>query len=177
MKTLIYGGKVVEEGCSRLASVVVDDDIITDIIDGTEMPRGNYDKIVDATGCIVLPGVIDDHVHFRDPGLTQKADIETESRAAAYGGVTSYFDMPNTKPQTTTLEALDNKMEEAARRSHVNYGFFIGATNDNIDTVCDAPCAGHKAVYGLQYGQHARRQARCAEGALPKSQTSHHGTL
>lgn len=136
MKTLIYGGKVVEEGCSRLASVVVDDDIITDIIDGTEMPRGNYDKIVDATGCIVLPGVIDDHVHFRDPGLTQKADIETESRAAAYGGVTSYFDMPNTKPQTTTLEALDNKMEEAARRSHVNYGFFIGATNDNIDTVC-----------------------------------------
>ena len=92
-----------EEGCSRLASVVVDDDIITDIIDGTEMPRGNYDKIVYATGCIVLPGVIDDHVHFRDPGLTQKADIETESRAAAYGGVTSYFDMPNTKPQTTTL--------------------------------------------------------------------------
>ena len=89
MKTLIYGGKVVEEGCSRLASVVVDDDIIKDIIDGTEMPRGNYDKIVDATGCIVLPGVIDDHVHFRDPGLTQKADIETESRAAAYGGVTS----------------------------------------------------------------------------------------
>ena len=90
---------------------------------------------MDATGCFVLPGVIDDHVHFRDPGLTQKADIETESRAAAFGGVTSYFDMPNTNPQTTTLEALDDKYADAAHKSHVNYGFFIGATNDNIDVV------------------------------------------
>ena len=120
----------------RAASVVVDNDLITDIIEGTEAPRGNYDQIVDATGCFVLPGVIDDHVHFRDPGLTQKADMETESRAAAYGGVTSYFDMPNTNPQTTTKEALEAKLEEAAGKSHVNYAFFIGATNDNIDTVC-----------------------------------------
>ena len=65
-------------------------------------PRGNYDEVIDASGCFVLPGVIDDHVHFREPGLTQKADIESESRAAAFGGVTSYFDMPNTIPQTTT---------------------------------------------------------------------------
>lgn len=136
MKTLIFGGKVVNEGVVRAASVVVDNDLITDIIEGTEAPRGNYDQIVDATGCFVLPGVIDDHVHFRDPGLTQKADMETESRAAAYGGVTSYFDMPNTNPQTTTKEALEAKLEEAAGKSHVNYAFFIGATNDNIDTVC-----------------------------------------
>lgn len=136
MKTLIFGGLAVNEGVKKNASIVVDNDVITDIIEGTDTPRGNYDQIVDATGCFVLPGVIDDHVHFRDPGLTDKADISTESRAAAYGGVTSYFDMPNTKPQTTTLEALEAKYADAARKSHVNYGFFIGATNDNIDTVC-----------------------------------------
>lgn len=136
MKTLIFGGKVVNEGVVRAASVVVDNDLITDIIEGTEAPRGNYDQIVDATGCFVLPGVIDDHVHFRDPGLTQKADMQTESRAAAYGGVTSYFDMPNTNPQTTTKEALEAKLNDASRKSHVNYAFFIGATNDNAETVC-----------------------------------------
>ena len=75
--------------------------------------------------------MIDDHVHFREPGLTQKADIESESRAAAYGGVTSYFDMPNTIPQTTTLQALEEKYLLAKEKSHVNYSFFFGATNDN----------------------------------------------
>ena len=137
MKTLVFGGKLVNEGATRVASVVVDGDTITDIIEGTETPRGDYDNIVDATGCFVMPGVIDCHVHFRDPGLTEKADMETESRAAAYGGVTTYFDMPNTKPQTTTLEALNAKMNDARNKSHVNYGFFIGATNDNIDCVTD----------------------------------------
>lgn len=136
MKTLIFGGKVVNEGKVITASVVVDNDTITDIIEGTDTPRGSYDQIVDATGCFVLPGVIDDHVHFRDPGLTQKADMQTESRAAAFGGVTSYLDMPNTKPQTTTIDALEAKYADAAKKSHVNYGFFIGATNDNIEEVC-----------------------------------------
>ena len=135
MKTLVFGGKLVNEGATRVASLVVDGDTITDIIEGTETPRGDYDSIVDATGCFVMPGVIDCHVHFRDPGLTEKADMETESRAAAYGGVTTYFDMPNTKPQTTTEEALNAKFEDAATKSHVNYSFFIGATNDNIDCV------------------------------------------
>ena len=136
MRTLVFGGTVVNEGTARKAAVVIDGDTIADIVSGMDTPRGDYDQIVDATGCLVLPGVIDDHVHFRDPGLTQKADIETESRAAAYGGVTSYLDMPNTKPQTTTLEALEQKMADAKRKSHVNYGFFIGATNDNIDSIC-----------------------------------------
>lgn len=136
MKTLIFGGKVVNEGKVLTASVVVDNDTITDIIEGTDTPRGSYDQIVDATGCFVLPGVIDDHVHFRDPGLNQKADMQTESRAAAFGGVTSYLDMPNTKPQTTTIDALEAKYADAAKKSHVNYGFFIGATNDNIEEVC-----------------------------------------
>lgn len=98
---------------------------------GKEIPRGIYDKCLDVTGCFVLPGIIDSHVHFREPGLTAKADIESESRAAAYGGVTSYFDMPNTVPQTSTHEAWNDKMQRASRESHVNYAFFFGATNDN----------------------------------------------
>ena len=135
MRTLIFGGTVVSDGASRKASVVVEDDTIAGIIEGSERPCGSYDNIVDATGLFVLPGVIDSHVHFRDPGLTAKADMQTESRAAAYGGVTTYFDMPNTKPQTTTLDALDAKFADAARKSHVNYSFFIGATNDNLPVV------------------------------------------
>ena len=94
-------------------------------------PIQSYDEVIDASGCFVLPGIIDDHVHFREPGLTAKADIESESRAAAAGGVTTYFDMPNTVPQTTTLEALEEKFALAAQKSHVNYSFFFGATNDN----------------------------------------------
>ena len=94
-------------------------------------PDGDYDKIIDATGCFVLPGIIDTHVHFREPGLTAKADIESESRAAACGGVTSYCEMPNTVPQTTTLETLEEKFHLAADHSHVNYSFYFGATNGN----------------------------------------------
>ena len=130
MKRLIKNGLLVNEGQVFAASIVTEGDRITDIYHDST-PRGNYDECVDATGCFVLPGVIDTHVHFREPGLTRKADIESESRAAAYGGVTSFFDMPNTVPQTTTLEALDEKFCLAAQKSHVNYSFFFGATNDN----------------------------------------------
>lgn len=102
MKTLISGAVVVNEEQQYRADVVIEDDRIADIIKDNHTPRDSYETIVDATGCFVLPGVIDEHVHFREPGLTDKADMESESRAAAFGGVTSYFDMPNTKPQTTT---------------------------------------------------------------------------
>ncbi len=133
MKTLIYGGTIVNDGRAFQGSIVVENGYVAEILNDSKAPRGVYDSTVDAMGLFVIPGVIDSHVHFRDPGLTQKADIESESRAAAYGGVTSYFDMPNTVPQTTTLDALDAKFAEAARRSHVNYSFFIGATNDNLE--------------------------------------------
>ena len=133
MKTLITGAMVVNEGMAVKADILIEDDRIVSILSNGETPRDNYDETVDATGCFVLPGVIDDHVHFRDPGLTHKADMQTESRAAAYGGVTTYFDMPNTKPQTTTLADLEDKLDMARQKSHVNYSFFIGATNDNID--------------------------------------------
>ena len=135
MKTLIYGGRIVNAGRVYDASLVIENDVIAEINEGTEIPCGNYDKKVDATGLLVLPGVIDSHVHFREPGLTSKADIESESAAAAFGGVTTFFDMPNTVPQTTSLEALDGKLRIAREKSHVNYSFFFGATNNNADTI------------------------------------------
>lgn len=135
MKTLIYGGNIVTDGRTFQGSIIVENDVITEMKEDLAKPRGNYDTLVDATGAFVLPGVIDTHVHFRDPGLTQKADMESESRAAAYGGVTTFFDMPNTVPQTTTVDALNAKFDEARHKSHVNYSFFFGATNDNIDSI------------------------------------------
>ena len=131
MTTLVKGGTIVNEGRTFNGSLVIEDERITRIIEGNHTPEASYDEVIDASGCFVLPGVIDDHVHFREPGLTEKADMESESRAAAAGGVTTYFDMPNTVPQTTTLEALDEKFALAATKSHVNYSFFFGATNDN----------------------------------------------
>lgn len=133
MRTLIKNGTIVNEGRSFLGDLVVNGEQIEEIYEG-KAPRGIYDQVIDASGCFILPGVIDDHVHFREPGLTRKADIESESRAAAFGGVTSYFEMPNTNPQTTTLGALEDKFALGAQKSHVNYSFFFGATNDNVDS-------------------------------------------
>ena len=133
MRTLVKGGTLVNEGRTFNGSLVIEDEKITQIIEGNQIPEVSCDEVIDASGCFVLPGVIDDHVHFREPGLTEKADIDTESRAAAAGGVTTYFDMPNTVPQTTTMEALEEKFALAAQKSHVNYSFFFGATNDNAN--------------------------------------------
>lgn len=133
MRTLIKGGRIVNEGRSFEGAVIIEDEKIIDVIEGNEIPQDStFTSVVDAKGCCVLPGIIDTHVHFREPGMTEKADIESESRAAAAGGVTSYFEMPNTVPQTTTLEALEDKFQRAAKSSHVNYTFFFGATNDNV---------------------------------------------
>lgn len=131
--TWIKNARIVNEGETYEGSIVITDEIISEVIKGTEVPATPCDEIIDANGCYLLPGIIDDHVHFRDPGLTHKADIHTESMAAAAGGVTSYMDMPNTNPQTTTLEALDNKFKDAATKSIVNYSFYFGATNNNAD--------------------------------------------
>lgn len=133
MKIKIENATIVNEGRRHTGSVVIENGHIADISDAPTAPHAHCDQTVDATGCFVLPGIIDTHVHFREPGLTAKADIESESRAAAYGGVTSFFDMPNTVPQTTTLEALDEKFTLARQKSHINYSFFFGATNDNAD--------------------------------------------
>lgn len=133
-RTLIYNVTMVNEGRRFKGGLLIEDDRIERIFDDeslfSSMPAGTG---INAEGCYLLPGVIDDHVHFREPGLTAKADIESESRAAAAGGVTTYIDMPNTLPQTTTVETLKQKRVLAAHKSHVNYGFFVGATRNNID--------------------------------------------
>mgnify|MGYP002626789346 CR=1 FL=1 len=155
MKTLIRGGHIVNEGRVFSGDIVIDGGNIADILTpGTYTPAAT-DEQIDASGCYVLPGVIDEHVHFREPGLTEKADIDTESRAAAAGGVTTYFDMPNCVPQTTTPEALADKFRLAAEKSHVNYSFFYGATNDNSDTFSQLDAAripGIKLFMGSSTG-------------------------
>ncbi len=135
MTILIKNAKIINEGTIVEGAILVDDENIAEIYQGEHQPDAPADTVIDASGCYVMPGVIDTHVHFREPGLTAKADIRSESRAAAAGGVTSYFDMPNTVPQTTTPEALEEKFRLAAMSSLVNYTFFFGATNDNVEQI------------------------------------------
>lgn len=135
MRTLINNATIVNEGRIFNGSVLIEGDQIADIVEGNcHIETGNT---VDATGLLLLPGVIDTHVHFRDGGMSENpaGNFYTESRAARAGGVTSVIDMPNTNPQTTTLEALEAKEALAARDSAVNYGFMLGATNKNIDSL------------------------------------------
>lgn len=127
----IHNAVIVNEGKQFAGSVVVDNEVIREVIEGNARPSLSCDEEIDAEGCFLIPGVIDDHVHFRDPGLTHKADMASETVAAAAGGVTSFMDMPNCNPQTTTLEALAAKFEDAATKCVVNYSFYFGATNNN----------------------------------------------
>ena len=131
-RTLIHNALIVNEGQTVQGSVVITDQgRIAEVLTHGKPLSAPCDETIDATGLYLLPGVIDDHVHFRDPGLTHKADILSESRAAAAGGVTSIMDMPNTLPQTTTLEALEAKMDLLNERCIVNHSAYFGATNDN----------------------------------------------
>ena len=135
---LIKNATIVNEGSSFIGDLLVKGEIIDMIghIPGAKIPSDV--QVVDASGMLLIPGVIDDQVHFREPGLTHKGDISTESRAAAAGGLTSFMDMPNTLPQTVTNSLLKEKLETAALNSFVNYSFYIGATNDNLDELLKA---------------------------------------
>lgn len=127
---LIKNAQVVNEGISFSGSVLIEDRIISRIFkEGESLPAAM--ETIDASGKLLIPGVIDDQVHFREPGLTHKADICHESRAALAGGVTSFMDMPNTKPPATTLELLEQKYELGRQHSAINYSFYFGATNSN----------------------------------------------
>lgn len=129
--TLIKNATLInEEQTLRGASVLIEGENIAAIFTASEV-LPSADHVVDAAGALLLPGVIDEHVHFREPGVTHKATIATESSAAAAGGVTSYFDMPNTLPTTTSIEAWEEKLQLMAEHSRVNYSCFFGATNDN----------------------------------------------
>ncbi len=142
---MIHNATIVNEGRIFNGSVLIDGDRIADIFEG-EAPKCEH--TVDATGMILMPGVIDTHVHFRDGGQSENpaGTFYSESRAARAGGVTSVVDMPNTKPQTTTIEALEAKEALAGRDSAVNYGFMLGATNENIDTLLSLEPTRYAAI-------------------------------
>lgn len=129
MRTLIRDAEVVFRTGVRRANVLVEDGKIVDV----DAPMSiAADEVVDARGLVLMPGVIDDQVHFREPGLTHKEDLYTASRACAKGGVTTFLEMPNTNPTTTSQAALEHKLALAAHKSLVNYGFYVGATPDNV---------------------------------------------
>lgn len=134
MNYYLTNATIVNEGKTYKANVLVVDGYIQRITQEEAFDCGSA-TVIDATGKYLIPGIIDEHVHFREPGLTQKADIYTESRAAVAGGVTSFMDMPNTVPQTTTQELLQQKFDLAAEKSLANYSFYLGATNDNLAEV------------------------------------------
>lgn len=131
---LIKNATIVNEGRSFRGSVLVEYDKIKTIYEG-QVPEQieNQATVIDARDMWLLPGAIDDQVHFREPGLTHKGDIASESRAAIAGGVTSFMEMPNTKPQTTSIEELEKKFEIAEQNAYANYSFYLGATNDNLN--------------------------------------------
>jgi dihydroorotase len=131
---IIKNGLLVNEGRMEHKDVLIRNDRIHSIGDISETVNA---EVIDATGKHILPGIIDGQVHFRDPGLTHKADLLTESRAAVAGGVTSFIEMPNTKPNTLTMELLEEKYRLAANKSVANYGFLLGVTNENIDQVIE----------------------------------------
>lgn len=132
-RILIRGAVVVNEGQSQRMDVAIEGARISVVsTDITPLPT---DRVIEAAGLHLLPGLIDDQVHFREPGLTHKADIASESKAAIAGGITSYIEMPNTQPQTTTLDALEAKFKRAEGRSAANYSFMFGGTNDNLEEI------------------------------------------
>ena len=133
---LIKGGIIVNQGQKYRGSVLIKGKKIVQIFK-EDLPQNiiNQSKIINAEGNLVLPGIIDVHVHFREPGLTHKANIYTESRAAVAGGITSFMEMPNTIPPTTTIDLLEQKFLLASKQSLSNYSFYLGATNNNIDEI------------------------------------------
>jgi len=134
MKKIIRNANIVNEGKIFNGSVVIENGLIIEIVKCSALnSKYNNAEIIDASGKYLFPGIIDDQVHFREPGLTHKADIYTESKAAIAGGITSFMEMPNTIPNATTIELIEEKYKLASERSLANYSFYLGATNENID--------------------------------------------
>ena len=133
MKILIKNAKIVNENQIIESDLLIENDLISRI--GKNISEEGVDKIIEASGKYLLPGIIDDQVHFREPGLTHKGDIESESRAAIAGGVTSFIEQPNTVPNAVTQDLLEEKYQIASEKSFANYSFMMGGTNDNLEEV------------------------------------------
>ncbi len=144
---LIKNATIVNEGKTFVSDLLIIDEKISAICTSDLMNIPSETKIIDAKGLLLIPGVIDDQVHFREPGLTYKGDIFSESRAAVAGGVTSFMDMPNTNPQTVTIDLLNEKYVIGSENSIANYSFYLGATNTNIEEVL---MVDHSAVCGIK---------------------------
>lgn len=138
---ILANGLIINDGYRFVGAVTIANGMIQKVdcgaIDLSQIDSKIYD-VIDCSGKLVLPGAIDEHVHFREPGMTEKGDIYSESRAAIAGGVTSFFDMPNTRPATTSIEAWEEKNRIAAEKSAANYAFFMGVTNSNVDQILDS---------------------------------------
>lgn len=151
---LIKNANIVNEGEIFKGDVLVQDGRIAEISESISMKSAET-KIIDADGSYLLPGMIDDQVHFREPGLTHKGTIETESKAAVAGGITSFIEMPNTVPQATTIELLEEKFDIASKTSWANYSFMFGGTNDNLEEILKVDpqkVAGLKLFLGSSTG-------------------------
>lgn len=173
MKTLIKNAIVVNEGRCEQLDVVLNNEYIEDIFPSGHI-EGQYNKTIDAQGLYLLPGIIDDQVHFRQPGATHKADIHSESRAAVAGGVTSYMEMPNTNPPTTNADLLNEKFNIAAENSMANYSFFIGATEENADDIAKidtTEVAGVKLFLGSSTGNLLVKDKNAIEKIMQVSPT------
>lgn len=174
MRTRIQHATIVNEGKRFTGTVTIEEDKIMSIVPDSaglnSLPVA--DRVIEAEGLFLIPGVIDDHVHFREPGLTRKADITTESMAAAAGGVTSYMDMPNVVPQTTDLQALADKFRLGAEKSPVNYSFFFGATNSNsglLEQLDPRTVCGVKLFMGSSTGNMLVDQAEALHEIFTRS--------
>ena len=151
---LIKNVHIVNEGKIVKGDVLVEGDRISEVSDSISAKSGDT-KIIDGDGCYLLPGMIDDQVHFREPGLTHKATIESESKAAVAGGITTFIEMPNTVPQATTIDLLEEKFARAAETSWANYSFMFGGTNDNLEEILkvdETKVAGLKLFLGSSTG-------------------------
>ncbi|MGY5353013.1 dihydroorotase [Wenyingzhuangia sp. IMCC45533] len=151
--TVIKGATIINEGKSFKRDVLIENEMIKTIAKNIKIPKSA--TIIEAKGKILIPGAIDDQVHFREPGLTHKANIATESKAAAAGGITTFIEMPNTVPQATTQELLEDKFKIASKDSYVNYSFMFGGTNDNLDELLKTDpkkVAGIKLFLGSSTG-------------------------
>ncbi|WP_223549558.1 dihydroorotase [Aestuariivivens sp. NBU2969] len=152
--TLIKNAKIVNEGRIFNGDVLIKGEFIVQIEDSISAKSSDV-VVVDAEGKLLMPGVIDDQVHFREPGLTHKADIASESKAAIAGGITSFIEMPNTNPQTTTIEKMEEKFDIASKTAFANYSFMFGGTNDNLDEILKVDprsVAGLKLFLGSSTG-------------------------
>ena len=132
-KSIIRNAEIINENQKFIGDLAIEDSFISEI--KSESISGTFDLEYDGTGLTIIPGMIDDQVHFREPGLTHKANIYTESRAAVAGGITSFMEMPNTIPNTVTQQLLKEKFQIAKKNSLANYSFFMGANNDNLNEV------------------------------------------